>query len=67
MGWFSNFAVSFTVISILTGGITTYYLGLLAGGPRTIVWGWLLVGGLVTLIGLAIAEICSSYPTAGGL
>ena len=67
MGSFSNFAVSFTIISILTGGITTFYLGLLAGGPRTIVWGWLLVGGLVTLIGLAMAEICSSYPTAGGL
>jgi amino acid transporter len=67
MGWFSNFAVSFSIISILTGAITTFYLGLLAGGPRTIVWGWLLVGGMVTLIGLAIAEICSSYPTAGGL
>ena len=34
MGWFSNFAVSFTIISILTGGITTYYLAMDAGGPR---------------------------------
>jgi len=67
MGWFSNFAVSFSIISILTGGITTFYLGMVAGGPRTIVFGWLLVGGLVTLVGLAMAEICSSYPTAGGL
>jgi amino acid transporter len=67
MSWFSNFAVSFTIISILTGGITTFYLGMDAGGPRTITWGWLFVGGMVTLIGLAMAEICSSYPTAGGL
>jgi len=67
MGWFSNFAVSFTIISILTGGITTYYLGMAAGGPVAITWGWLLVGGMVTLVGLSMAEVCSSYPTAGGL
>ena len=30
-------------------------------------WGWLLVGGIVLLVGLSMAEICSSFPTAGGL
>jgi amino acid permease (GABA permease) len=67
MGWFSNFAVSFTIISILTGGITTYYLGMVAGGPRIIIWGWLFVGAMVLLVGAGMAEVCSSYPTAGGL
>lgn len=67
MGWFSNFAVSFTIISILTGGVTTYYLGMVAGGPVTITWGWLLVGGMCCIVGAAMAEVCSSYPTAGGL
>ena len=67
MGWFSNFAVSFTIISVLTGAITTFYLPLLAGGPQAILWGWLLVGFFVLLIGMAMAEICSAYPTAGGL
>ena len=67
MGWFSNFAVSFTIISILTGGITTYYLAMNAGGPRTATLGWLLVGLMSTLVGLAMAEVCSAYPTAGGL
>jgi amino acid permease (GABA permease) len=67
MGWFSNFAVSFTIISILTGGITTFYLGMDAGGPAVIVWGWLAVGGMCLLVGAAMAEICSSFPTAGGL
>jgi amino acid permease (GABA permease) len=67
MGWFSNFAVSFTIISILTGGITTYYLGMVAGGPRVIIWGWLFVGLMVLLVGAGMAEVCSSYPTAGGL
>ena len=36
MGWFANFAVSFTIISILTGGITTFCLPLLAGGPKAV-------------------------------
>src|ERR1700712_2310092 len=67
MGWFSNFAVSFTIISILTGGVTTFYLGMFAGGPRVIIWGWLLVGGMCCIVGAAMAEVCWSYPTAGGL
>ena len=67
MGWFSNFAVSFTIISILTGGITTYYLAMNAGGPRTATIGWLFVGLMSTMVGLAMAEVCSAYPTAGGL
>jgi amino acid permease (GABA permease) len=67
MGWFSNFAVSFSIISILTGGITTYYLGMDAGGPRAITLGWIIVGALVLCIGASMAEICSAYPTAGGL
>lgn len=67
MGWFSNFAVSFTIISILTGGITTYYLAMAAGGPRTATLGWLFVGLMSLLVALAMAEVCSAYPTAGGL
>ena len=67
MSWFSNFAVSFTIISILTGGITTYYLAMAAGGPRTATIGWLFVGLMSTFVGLAMAEVCSAYPTAGGL
>jgi amino acid permease (GABA permease) len=67
MGWFSNFAVSFTIISILTGGITTFFLAMAAGGPVAIAWGWPIVGIAVLLVGLAMGEVCSSYPTAGGL
>jgi amino acid transporter len=67
MGWFSNFAVSFTIISILTGGITTFYLPLLAGGPKAVTFSWIIVGFFTLLVGLSMAEICSAYPTAGGL
>jgi len=37
------------------------------GGPAVITIGWPVVGIMVTLVGLAMAEVCSSYPTAGGL
>ena len=67
MSKFSNFAVSFTIISILSGCLTLYGYGLLHGGPPVMLWGWLLVGVLVLFAGMSMAEICSSFPTAGGL
>jgi amino acid transporter len=67
MSGFSNFAVSFTIISILSGCLTLFGLGMFLGGPASSAYGWLLVGLMVTFVGLAMAEVCSSYPTAGGL
>ncbi len=67
MSKFSNFAVSFTIISILSGCLTLYGYGLLHGGPPVMLWGWLFVGTLVLFAGLSLGEICSSFPTAGGL
>src|ERR1700677_4081749 len=67
MGGFSNFAVSFTIISILSGCMTLYGYGLVTGGPVTMVWGWVIVGIMTTVVGLGMAEVCSAYPTAGGL
>jgi len=67
MSGFSNFAVSFTIISILSGCLTLYGTGMNTGGPVSLIWGWPLVGAFVVLVGLGMAEVCSSYPTAGGL
>ena len=67
MSGFSNFAVSFTIISILSGALTLYGFGLNTGGPAVIVWGWPFVGLMTLFVGLSMAEVCSSYPTAGGL
>jgi amino acid permease (GABA permease) len=67
MSAFSNFAVSFTIISILSGCLTLYKFGMQTGGPAAMIWGWPLVGVFVLLVGLGMAEVCSSYPTAGGL
>jgi amino acid permease (GABA permease) len=67
MSGFSNFAVSFTIISILSGCMTLYGYGMVTGGPVAIVWGWPFVGIMTLMVGLAMAEVCSSFPTAGGL
>jgi len=67
MSGFSNFAVSFTIISILSGCLTLYGFGMLTGGPVVIVWGWPFVGVMTLFVGLSMAEVCSSFPTAGGL
>jgi len=67
LGWFSNFAISFSIISILAGGMTSYWLGMATGGPRVITLGWIIVGFFALLVGMAMGEICSAYPTAGGL
>jgi amino acid transporter len=67
MRTFSNFAVSFTIISILSGCLTLFYFAMNTGGPAVMTIGWLVVGFFVTLVALGMGEVASSYPTAGGL
>ena len=67
MKTFSNFAVSFTIISILSGCLTLFYFAMNVGGPAVMTLGWLFVGFFVLLVALGMAEVASSYPTAGGL
>src|SRR5947208_12459551 len=67
MGGFQNFAISFTIISILAGCLTSFYIAFGQGGPVAVNWGWLIVGGFCILVSLAMGEIASTYPTAGGL
>ncbi len=67
MKTFSNFAVSFTIISILSGCLTLFFFAMNTGGPAVMTIGWLVVGFFVLLVALGMAEVASSYPTAGGL
>jgi amino acid transporter len=66
IGAFGNFAVSFTVMSVLAGCLTYFAVGFGQGGPLAITWGWLVVGLMSTIVALSMAEIASAYPTAGG-
>lgn len=63
----SNFAFSFSVIAVMTGLTFLFNTGLTFGGTTTIVYGWLIVGFFTLTVGLSMAEICSSFPTSGGL
>lgn len=67
MGGFSNFAISFSIICILAGGITAFPQALGAGGGASVGIGWLVGAFFATIVALAMAQISSSYPTAGGL
>ncbi|MER6025668.1 amino acid permease [Streptomyces sp. NPDC001851] len=67
MGGFGNFAISFSVISVLSGCMTLYGFGLNTGGPAVMLWGWAGVGLFVLCVGLALAEVTSAYPTSGAL
>src|SRR5258708_3010360 len=67
MGGFANFALSFSIISMLTGGVTLYGQGLRFGGPVQMFLGWPLVTLLTLAIAASLAELASAYPTAGAL
>jgi amino acid transporter len=67
MGGFGNFAISFSVISILSGCMTLYGFGMATGGPAVMLWGWVGVGLFVLCVGMALAEVTSAYPTSGAL
>jgi amino acid transporter len=67
MGGFSNFAISFSIISILTGAVILYDYGLAWAGTAAVMIGWPLITVFVLAIAASMAEIASAYPTAGGL
>ena len=68
MGGFSNFAISFSIISILTGAVILYNLRPdPRPAPAAVGLGWPLVTIFTLMIAATMAEIASAYPTAGGL
>ncbi|MFT4010126.1 MAG: amino acid permease [Nocardioidaceae bacterium] len=64
---FSNFAISFSIISILAGCFTNYGAGFNNGGPISISWSWPILSLFILLIGFTMSELVSSYPTSGGI
>ena len=67
MGGFSNFAISFSIISILTGAVTLYGHGLKMGGPAQMSLGWPLVTFFTLAVVCSMAELASALPTSGAM
>jgi amino acid transporter len=64
---FSNFAISFSIISILAGCLTTYGAGIANGGPISISWSWPIISLFILIIGFTMSELVSAMPTSGGI
>jgi amino acid transporter len=67
MGGFSNFAISFSIICILAGGISSFPAAFNSTGGGGVFVGWLLGGAFALLVSFSMGQIASAYPTAGGL
>src|SRR5437868_11037662 len=67
-GWssFTNFAISFTIISVLAGCFTNFGFAWNSGGPIAISIGWPILCCFVLLVAFSMAELTSAFPTAGG-
>ena len=67
MGQFSNFAISFSIICILSGGINSLAQGTSGAGGAALTIGWIIGGCCALLFAMGMAQIGSAFPTAGGL
>jgi amino acid transporter len=65
-GGFTNFAISFTIISVLAGTFTTFAFAWQNGGPIAVSIGWPVICAFVLMVALSMAELTSAMPTAGG-
>ncbi|HLO16820.1 MAG TPA: amino acid permease, partial [Anaerolineales bacterium] len=67
MSGFSNFAISFSIICILAGGISAFPAAFNAAGSGGAFIIWLVGGALAMSVAWGMGQIASSFPTAGGL
>jgi amino acid transporter len=67
-GWtrFTNFAISFSIISVLAGCFTLFYVGWNNGGPIVISIGWPIIALIILTVAVSMSELASAFPTAGG-
>ncbi len=67
MSKFSNFAISFSIICILSGGINSFAQAIGSVGGAGAGIGWIVGCVLSGMFALSMAQVASAFPTAGGL
>ncbi len=67
MGPFQSFAISFSIICILSGGLGSFPIALSSGGTFSLTVGWLIGGAFALIVAACLGQIASAYPTAGSL
>ncbi len=67
MGPFQSFAISFSIICIISGGLGSFPIALSTGGTFSLTVGWLVGGVFALVVAACLGQIASAYPTAGSL
>lgn len=67
MGTFQSFAISFSIICIISGGLASFPIALSTVGPWMATIGWVLGGLFALVVAASLGQIASAYPTAGSL
>jgi amino acid transporter len=65
LGFFSSFAIQWTLIAVAGGLALSLGAGLTQVGPA-VFFAWLIAAGFQMVVGLSVAEGVSAYPLAGG-
>ncbi|KAJ8762948.1 hypothetical protein K2173_023077 [Erythroxylum novogranatense] len=66
MTFFKTLGITFSCMAVFTG-TPLYGPSLRYAGPAPLIWGWIVVTFFTWFVGIAMAEICSSFPTTGSL
>jgi amino acid transporter len=67
MGPFQSFAISFSIICIISGGLASFPIAMSTVGPWMATAGWVLGGLFALVVASSLGQIASAYPTAGSL
>ncbi|KAF7372816.1 APC amino acid permease [Mycena sanguinolenta] len=62
-----TFGLSFSMVTVVPGIASVFFISVSNGGPVSMIWGWLIAGFFITLVCIAVSELASAAPTAGGL